>query len=103
MTDDRDAVAQLQLSSTAGAVHPVLHYLYFPEEQRAAEAASQLRRLGFTTEERRGADGVNWLVLARHDVIPSDDNIVAARQLMEGLAATVGGEYDGWEAEVQRT
>jgi hypothetical protein len=60
-----------------------LHYLYFPEKTAATKAATKLRQQGFATEERLGADGANWLVLARHEVVPSetdDTNLFRQRQ-----------------------
>lgn len=103
MSDDRSAVDELLRASKAGALHTVLHYLYLPSKSAAVEVAVRLRAQGFTTEERRGADGVNWLVLAKHQVIPSESVMAAARQIMEGLTAPLNGEYDGWEAEVVQT
>jgi len=102
MIDDLKAVEELLQASKPGALHAVLHYLYLPSEQAAAEVAARLRSHGFTTEERRGADGVNWLVLAKHKIIPSGPTILTTRKLMEGLTAPFAGEYDGWEAEVLR-
>lgn len=101
MSNDRAANEQLLQASKAGAAHIVLHYLYFPDKKGATEAAGKLRLQGFMTEERLGADGTNWLVLARHEVVPSEATIAAARQVMEALTRVGAGEYDGWEAEVQ--
>lgn len=81
---------------------PVAHYLYFPEEKAAKRAAERLREQGFTTEERLGADEVNWLVLATHRIVPSEATLAAVRTRMENLAREGGGEYDGWEAETGR-
>lgn len=101
MIDDRSAIAQLLQESKLGARHVFLHYLYFPKKHGATGAAAELRSLGFRTEERLGADGTNWLVIARHEVVPSDEMISTARQVMENLTRNCNGEYDGWEAEVQ--
>jgi len=48
-----------------------------------------------------GADGVNWLVLARHEAVPTEELMASMRRSMETLIAKIGGEYDGWEADVQ--
>ena len=100
MSEDRDAIAELVRVSRHGQAHVLLHYLYCPRESDAQSAAGELRRQGFRTEERLGADGVNWLVLARHSVVPSEASIADARRLMESLVKPCDGEYDGWEAEV---
>jgi hypothetical protein len=39
-------------------------------------------------------------VLAKHELVPTEAAIAAARNLMEELAGVFRGEYDGWEAEV---
>jgi len=47
VSDDRTAVEQLLEVSKPGALHVVLHYLYFPLRKAAEEAAAELRLLGF--------------------------------------------------------
>jgi hypothetical protein len=79
-----------------------LHYLYFPVEKAAAEAAAELRSLGLETEEKLGADDTNWLVLVRYEMVPGEQKIIGVRRFMEDLSRAHGGEYDGWEAEVQQ-
>lgn len=101
--NDRRAIEELLRASSPGAPHSVLHYVYFPAKRSASLAAEALRRHGFEVEERLGADGVNWLALARHRIVPSEESIGAARETVERVAAEHGGEYDGWEAEVVRT
>lgn len=100
MSDDRAALEQVFQASRPDAPHVVLHYLYFPARNAAEEAAAELRSLGFEIEERLGADSMNWLVLARHEVVPTEDTIAAARKTMENLARARNGEYDGWEVDV---
>ena len=99
MAGDRGAVAEWAPVSEPGRPHEVLHYVYFPKRAAARAAAIELQRQGFRTEERLGADGVNWLVLARHHIVPSEAALFAARQIIEGVASTGAGEYDGWEAQ----
>lgn len=103
MSDDRAALDELNRVSDTTAVHVILHYLYLPSEHRASDVAARLRSSGFSTTERRGADGISWLVLAKHEIVPSEEAIGAARTLMEELAGDADGEYDGWEAEVGAT
>ncbi len=101
MSDDLDALCELLDASKPGAPHMLVHYLYVPNREIAATISNELRQRGFQTEDRLGADGVDWLVLARHQVVPTGEVLTSTRQLMEKLAADVNGEYDGWEAEVQ--
>ncbi len=74
------------------------HYLYFPAQSDARRAAADLAPRGFRIEQRMGADGVNWLVLASHDIAPSEASIASARRVMEDAVNDGVGEYDGWEA-----
>jgi hypothetical protein len=61
MSGDKKAVAELATASDPAAPHLIFHYVYFPNREAAASVASELRSSGFDTEERLGADGVNWL------------------------------------------
>ncbi len=103
MSDDRTALEELLRVSVPGAPHTVLHYLYVPTREAAIKVAIDLRCRGFSTQERLGADGVNWLVLARHDLFLSEEALVATRQMMDAIVGSRGGEYDGWEAETQQS
>jgi hypothetical protein len=100
MSNDKVALDQLSKVSDLGQKHTIFHYLYFPKKDAAKKVAQQLRTEGFEIEDRLGADGINWLVLARHDIVPSDEAMATAREKMEQLAESLGGEYDGWEAAV---
>lgn len=81
----------------------ILHYLYTPSREAARRLGEQLRQGGYQTQVRLGADGVNWLVLASHEAVLSEELIASTRDSMETLAASVGGEYDGWEVELERS
>ncbi len=73
------------------------HYLYFPRAKEGKAVAALLRQRGFSVESRRGADGVNWLVLAEHSLSPEDEAGLAVREELERLAEQHSGEYDGYE------
>lgn len=98
-TPDGKAIDKLFEVSVDGAEHSVAHYLYFPTQAAAAPAVRELRRSGFAIEERVGAYGNDWLVLATHKIVPSEETMLAIRERLEALADAAGGEYDGWEAE----
>ena len=100
MSEDARGVVVLASVSDVSRPHSVLHFLYVPDSDAASAVASELRQSGFRTEERLGADGVKWLVLACHEIVPTEEQLAALRQSMEKLVAPYGGEYDGWEAEV---
>ncbi|HEX3758813.1 MAG TPA: ribonuclease E inhibitor RraB [Kofleriaceae bacterium] len=98
--DDRSAIVQARQTSGPAAPRAVSHYLYFPGERAAAEAAAELQSLGFKTEERLDPEGTNWLVLARQESAPSEDVFAATCDVIANLARGRGGEYDGWEIEL---
>jgi hypothetical protein len=75
------------------------HYLYFPKRSNAERAAQQLRTKGWSVEVKMGADGKNWLVLAKQPA-PTADDIKNIREELEQLAKEFHGEYDGWGAAV---
>jgi regulator of RNase E activity RraB len=101
VADDRAVLYELQRAgSDLTLFHHIRHYLYFPTETAARKAAETLRAEGYTVEVERGSDDVSWLALAAHSVIPSIEVITRVRSRLESLAASMRGEYDGWEAAV---
>lgn len=80
----------------------VVHYLYAPDSEAANKVAVELNRRGFRAKARLSADGVNWLVLASHETVLTETVMASIRRSMEALIGEVHGEYDGWEADVQR-
>src|SRR5258707_15401675 len=66
MSDDRLALEHLFQTSTPGIALVLRHYLYLPTENDAAAVAKNLRDQGFQTTEWLGADGGNWLGVAKH-------------------------------------
>ena len=101
MMSDRDAIAELRKVAGGDKETTVLHYIYFPTEQAAKAADAILNGKGFAVESRLGADGVNWLVLARHRIVPDEVQVEMYRAMFEDVASEGHGEYDGWEAEVR--
>jgi len=96
---DKEAIEQLRRDFGEGREVVVSHYIYFASRAAACLAAGELRDNGFEVTERLGADAVNWLVLARHRITPSEADVASLRTLMEALANAHGGDYDGWDAE----
>ena len=102
MSKDADALRELFAVSETGKPHHVRHFLYLPRREHAAAIVDELRRHGYQTEECMAADEINWLVLASHWVVPTEDLMTSTRAFMEFLVAGIDGEYDGWEAEVRQ-
>lgn len=106
-TPERDEELNLQARRAGKAsvvkVHQakseIEHFLYFPKESLAREAAKRIEVKGWPVEVRMGADGENWLVLARQPA-PISRAIDEIREELERLAENLHGEYDGWGAGV---
>ena len=75
------------------------HYLYFPKKSDAQKAAARLHGKGWTVEVKKGADGEDWLTLAKQPA-PIEEDIEEIREELERLADDLGGEYDGWGAAI---
>lgn len=79
---------------------PMKHFLYFPEEANAREVSERLQSRGFSVEVSKGAGAENWCVLATKAPPTTGEQMDELRDVMEGLAAQFGGDYDGWEAAI---
>lgn len=100
MSNDAQVIRELVPLLGGDEPRTILHYLYMPSEGAADWVANHVKQRGLRIEQCMGADGVNWLVLARQEAVPNIELITSTRQSMEALVAQVGGEYDGWEVEV---
>jgi len=79
----------------------IRHFLYGQNEAAMAPAITSLQDGGYSVDSRPAASGGNWLVLAEREEIVDQASVASARILFEHLArATLGGEYDGWEASI---
>ena len=81
----------------------VLHYLYLPDQDRAGLALEEAAAAGFevTVREPLPQYPEQWtMVCERHDVVLQLETVRDTTDFFEGLAATHGGDYDGWEASV---
>jgi hypothetical protein len=85
---------ELLLVSKPGAAHVVQHYMYFVSKSAAAEAASAIRKLGFVADVRLSAEGDKYLVLVQHVVVPTEENIAAARKVMSIAVSTMDGRQE---------
>lgn len=97
---DRRALEELTRHSRIDEPLVLRHYLYFRDSAAASAVGKRIGSQDFNVVIRRGADGVDWLVLASQRVVPGEEAVEATRQLLENVASEYGGEYDGWEAEV---
>ncbi|HVC95243.1 MAG TPA: ribonuclease E inhibitor RraB [Pirellulales bacterium] len=100
MCTDNEALEQLRLVSNITSLHLLQHYLYFQQENDAKDVANTMEEHGFSVELRRSADGMDWLVLATSQIMPTEANVAELRLRLERIASEHSGEYDGWEAAV---
>jgi hypothetical protein len=75
------------------------HFLYFHTEANARQVQQRLSASGFRIEVRRAAQGADWLVLVSSSWT-TEESLSQTRNELENLAVQFGGEYDGWELEV---
>jgi len=95
----------------------ITYYLYVPAESDAREVAALLNKhnLQATVEKPTGtglaetvakavdgSSGDSWGIITVTKDVPSLENVRTARALFEDLARRYHGEYDGWEAAVQK-
>lgn len=100
LSGDTLTIRALADVSDASTPHSIAHFLYLPAEENAAAIAGELARLGFIVQELPPEQDEDWLVLARHEIVPTETAIIATRAQLTELAERFGGNYDGWEAEV---
>jgi tetratricopeptide (TPR) repeat protein len=99
---DRMVIQTLAQRADLDTPREVSHWLYFPDRRSAEDAADALRSDGYavTVDKSRGDSDGRWCTKALRRIVVSPATIATTRASMERLAARLGGEYDGWEAEV---
>lgn len=101
MASDRDALEELRSVSRMDAIHPVKHFLYLPTKRAAEKAVTMLESMEMKVERPYKTYDSTWSVTAITHIVPTEPAIAKLRSLLEQVAEENGGEYDGWEAEVQ--
>ncbi len=100
VSDEGPAKAAPREAFVADEKRTVTHFIYVPDKAVAVALIRELKRKGFRTEERESEDGTDWLVLASHDLVPSEERMASAESMLETLAAGAGGRYDGRETAI---
>jgi hypothetical protein len=92
-----------QAGSDLSKPHDLEFFLYLPSSRAAQEVASLIRGMGYEArvEPAKGADS-KWLCLATRSMIPKTAALRSIRTSFTRLAASNGGEYDGWGAPTVR-
>lgn len=94
---DARLIAELTAAgfNLAGPI-PLEHTLVFRDERPARQVVALLAGLG--GELRIGHSGRRWVVQLTLPMRVTPERIAALREQLAALAASHGGEYDGWSA-----
>jgi hypothetical protein len=99
---EADSLALRQLAGRgADLARPrhVIHFLYFSADSDARAAADAIAEASWRTVVEEPTEAIaQWCVKADDHRIVGPDTVAAVRAWFEGIAASHGGEYDGWEA-----
>ena len=110
---DRKGLAALAShgADLSKAAHTI-HFLYFKSQSAATSAASELRSEGYQNlRVHRSPTSSIWKRLfgpkeysciAETHAVPSESAVFATTDRMNALAEKYGGDYDGWEASVEK-
>src|SRR5512140_3199608 len=89
-----------------------IHYLYFKTLEAAGAAAEELRAAGYQNLRvhpapakslwRRLFGPREFSCIAEIRAVPSESAVFATTDRLNALAAKFGGDYDGWEASIEK-
>jgi hypothetical protein len=98
----KEVLDQLRANgSDTSKPHRFEFYLYMPTKSYAAKAAEKMLKSGFSEAKvTRSASERGWLCLAQKTLIPKNADLDDHARFLEEVAAAVGGDLDGWEAEL---
>ncbi len=105
--DDIKVLAELdRLGADLTVPRHVIHYLYFRTKTAAESAAFALRGEGYVTRaDQRLSPHTRapWPVVAETIAVVNDQTVAQTRAALTALAELHDGEYDGWEAALERS
>ena len=104
LTLDEMDMMVLQVMQSHGAdlerPHLVQHWIYVDSQEAAERGAAELRTIGYSaTVEPVEGDSKTWKILSSCDLVLSPAVVRQMRANQTRIAESVGGEYDGWEAD----
>jgi regulator of RNase E activity RraB len=98
---DEQVLEQLKAAgSDLSKPHKIEFFLYFPTEEKADRAATEIKKEAATVEVRLGSDGNDWLCFATKEMVPKHSDLVRLREIFNAVAMKSNGEYDGWGTAV---
>ena len=77
-------------------------YLYFSDRVKADSAAAEATTPELPASVKRAADDSSWLCLVSGRMVPTESSIRQVSTRLQAVAASHGGDYDGWEAAVTK-
>jgi len=97
-----------ELGSELSKPHTVDFFLYFPSEEQAKSAVSEIEREGYVVRVdpvsppwwRRFFSKPEWSCCATKSMVPEEETILETGVWFDGIAKRFCGEYDGWGTEV---
>lgn len=100
---DQSVLTQLKKAgSDLSKPHKIEFFLYFPDHATAEQAGSRVRASGFEVEVRQAAKSPEWLCFTKKTMIPELSALQKIRRDFGDLAASMGGQYDGWGTPVEK-
>jgi hypothetical protein len=93
-----------EVGSDLSKPHTVDFFLYFPSEEQARSAASEIEREGYavrinrapTPWWRRLFSKSVWGCYVAKSMVPEEEAIIETSAWFDGIAQRFCGEYDGW-------
>ncbi len=102
---DLDGAVLIQLKKAGSDLskpHAIEFFLYFPTQTVAEQAAPRVKAAGFDVQVKPAAKGSDWLCYATKAMVPDLPALQKIRVDFNSLAASLGGQYDGWGTEVEK-
>ena len=94
---DGEVITQLKKAgSNLSKPHIIEFYLYFQTKETAERIERKLVKQGYITKIGLAAKGNEWLIMATKPMIPTESTLLEQRKILDALAKSENGEYDGW-------
>ena len=110
--DRRVLAAMAEAGADLSKPAQTIDYLYFSSIDAAMKAEEDLRAAGYENvrvERAPAASAIDRLVhrhryscIGEAHAVPEEAAVFATTERMNALAAKRGGEYDGWEASIEK-
>ncbi len=91
----------IELGADLDEPRHAMWFVHLPDHDAATLAAARAADAGFEVDVLEpGEPSPDWTVVCGRDVVLSPGLILETDALLEGIAAELGGRFDGWEAAV---